>query len=150
VTVREAAERLGIAEVTMWYWTREAGLRKTVVRNRHRVYDLSEDDLRRVQAFRRRRHHIKADKAAVRMKRMELETRETRMLNRDPEEWRRSIQKAVKAAAGKRRRLREWRERHDTDTYRRLPNPTAGELHPWRASIEADIRRRDGEEGDDG
>jgi hypothetical protein len=80
------------------------------------------------------------------MKRVQEEYRAIR-IERSNETTRRnkSYMTAVRAAAALRRRIREWRDRHDSVTEFQLPN--LGGVHPWRADERASWAEHESKKG---
>jgi hypothetical protein len=121
MTTAEAAKELGISLPHVLYLARKARLKLKKIKIKapcigYWRIDLAPADVEILRAKRRQLQVAHSERSAKRMKRLAKDPKITRIriAARDPEEWRRTQKKAVKAAAERRRQLREWLWRHDT------------------------------------
>jgi hypothetical protein len=115
-------------------------------KGQHGVYDLTEDDVRTIAKAKRASEYRHSEIKSATMKRVQEEYRAIR-IERSNETTRRnkSYMTAVRAAAALRRRIREWRDRHDSVTEFQLPN--LGGVHPWRADERASWAEHESKKG---
>jgi hypothetical protein len=131
MTVPEAAALLGIASRTVSEYAQFLKLPKKLVFIKgtpHRSFDLSDADVKAIATERRRRQHANSELRARIAKWMgsdaEITARSQASLG--PERREQARKKAVRAAAEKRRRIRTWRENHDSDFVRKPKAGVAG------------------------
>jgi hypothetical protein len=140
MTTQEAAERLGINRGQVRLYAKAIGVKRYRRVTREGIpwgFIITEADFKKIAAERRRRLYAKSERKAADMKIIAVQYRKIAHANRDKEEWLRSLMKGVRRSVEKRRRLREWRERHDAETHYYRPKPERPALHPWRAADEA-------------
>jgi hypothetical protein len=118
MTTAEAALKLGMGRGSVVMYARQLGIKKWVrtIRGRPlgRCYNLTHADLEAIAAECRRRQYRHSEIKSRNMQWVTRQFKAEKITARDPDERRRSLAKAVKAAAERRRQYREWLLRHDT------------------------------------